>query len=76
MRTTLDIDDDAYRIAKAISRDKDQGLGRTISEIILDFARPKEAPASRVVVKDGLPFIRVGRVVTNEDVRRILDESE
>jgi hypothetical protein len=76
MRTTLDLSDEAYNLAKAIAREKDQGLGRTISDIILEYAMPKVPPPSRVVLQDGLPFIRVGRVITNEDVRRILDESE
>lgn len=76
MRTTLDLSDEAYNLAKAIAREKDQGLGRTVSEIILEFAKPKNPPASRIVVKDGLPFIHVGRVITNEDVRLVLDESD
>jgi predicted transcriptional regulator len=76
MRTTLDLTDEAYNLAKAIAREKDLSLGRTVSEIILQYANPKGPSPSRVVVKDGLPYITVGRVVTNEEVRKILDESE
>lgn len=76
MRTTLDLTEEAYNLAKAIARERDLSLGRTVSEIIQQYAHPKGPAPSRVVLKDGLPCIHVGRLVTNEEVRRILDESE
>lgn len=77
MRTTLDIQDEAYAIAKAIAQERNEGLGRTISEIILKFAHPPvPPPANAMQMKNGLPVVRIGRVVTSDDVRRVLDESE
>ena len=56
--------------------DDDQGFGRSVSTMLSGGARPGTLPASRIVANDGLPYIRVGLRITNEDVRRILDETE
>lgn len=76
MRTTLDLSDEAYAIAKAIARERNVGLGRAISDVILSLKAPPAQAAARVEIVDGLPLVSVGRLVTSEDVRAILDESE
>ena len=77
MRTTLDIEDTAYAIAKSIARERNIGLGRAIGEIILKFAHPEdEPPAAKVSTRKGFPVVRVGRVITSEEVSKILDETE
>ena len=35
VRTTLDISDEAYDIAKAIARDQNRSLGRVVNDLIL-----------------------------------------
>lgn len=70
MRTTLDISDEAYYLAKAIAREKNQSLGRTISELVL--ARPAVAPELAFV--GGVPIVRFGRPISSEDVKTILDD--
>ena len=55
MRTTVDIDEDILRTAKAIARDSDQSLGRVLS----DLAR--KGLATRAVeyveVRNGMPLL-------------------
>ena len=70
MRTTLDLTDEAYHLAKAIAREKDQSLGRTISELIL--ARSVAAPELAFV--KGVPVVRFGRPITSEDVQAVLED--
>jgi hypothetical protein len=35
VRTTLDISDEAYYLAKAIARDQNRSLGRVVGDLIL-----------------------------------------
>jgi len=75
MRTTLEIDDDVMEAARALSRRKAQGLGRTISEL----ARKGLAPESEAVVEmcDGIPVWKhaAGAIpVTSELVRSLMEE--
>lgn len=74
MRTTIDLPDDLHRVAKAIARDE----GRTVSEVVAMLLRRAlgEDGTSRVTrdASTGLPSVRLGRVITSEDVRSLDDE--
>lgn len=75
MRTTLEIDDDVIEAARALSRRKSQGLGRTISEL----ARKGLAPdhTATIELEDGIPVWTHGPdaiPVTTELVRSLLEE--
>jgi hypothetical protein len=73
MRTTLDISDKAYYIAKAIARDQNRSLGRVVGDLILQSARgTKGASLSRS--DDGFLTFRCTRPVTTEDVKALDDE--
>ena len=76
MRTTLDLTDESYAVAKALARERDQGLGRTVSELILAGAlsRSERPPAWTITEENGWPVVELGRVVTSEEVREFLDE--
>ncbi len=76
MRTTLDLSDEAYALAKSIAHEQNLGLGRTISKIIIDYAHAPHAVLPDITLENGLPVVSIGRRVTSEDVRAILDESE
>lgn len=76
MRTTLDLSDEAYSLAKAVARERNIGLGRAVSEIILSFSQPANPLPQNLEFENGFPVVGIGRTVTSEDVRRILDESE
>lgn len=76
MRTTLDLTDEAYALAKSIAHEQNLGLGRAISKIILDYAHAPHPASPEIGLENGLPVVSLGRRVTSEDVRAILDESE
>lgn len=73
MRTTLDISDDAYYIAKAIARDQKRSLGRVVGDLILQSAQGSKG-ASIGMNDYGFPVFRCARPVTSEDVRALDDE--
>ena len=73
VRTTLDISDEAYYIAKAIARDQNRSLGRVVGDLILQSS--KGAKGASIEMSDyGLPTFRCARPVTTEDVRALDDE--
>ncbi len=73
VRTTLDISDEAWYIAKAIAHDQNRSLGRVVGDMILQAA--KGAPGSAIAMSDyGFPTFRCSRPVTSEDVRTLEDE--
>jgi len=76
VRTTLDLSDEAYALAKSIAHEQNLGLGRTVSKIIIDYAHAPPAALPDITLENGLPVVSIGRRVTSEDVRAILDESE
>jgi hypothetical protein len=73
VRTTLDIADEAYYIAKAIARDQNRSLGRVVGDLILRSAMAKEGP-SLEMSDYGFPTFRCARPVTTEDVKALDDE--
>ena len=73
VRTTLDISDEAYYIAKAIARDQNRSLGRVVGDLILQSS--KGAKGSSIEMSDyGFPTFRCARPVTTEDVKALVDE--
>ena len=73
VRTTLDISDEAYYIAKAIARDQNRSLGRVVGDLILQSA--KGAKGASIGMSDyGFPTFRCARPVTTEDVKALDDE--
>lgn len=73
VRTTLDISDEAYFIAKAIARDQNRSLSRVVGDLILQTA--KAAKGSSIQMSDyGFPTFRCSRPVTTEDVNALDDE--
>jgi len=76
VRTTLDLTDEAYSVAKAIAKENDTGLGRTVSELIMRSVTPARSGGPEVRLVDGLPMVDMGPMVTSEDVRAMIDEGE
>ena len=73
VRTTLDVSDEAYYIAKAIARDRGRSLGRVVGELILQSS--KGAKGASIEMSDyGFTTFRCGRPVTSEDVKALDDE--
>ncbi|HZS55775.1 MAG TPA: hypothetical protein VFA65_15345 [Bryobacteraceae bacterium] len=70
MRTTLDLTDGAYYIAKTVARETGESLGLTVSKFITqNSAAPRKLEHS-----NGLPVFRCIRRVTSTDVRALDDE--
>jgi hypothetical protein len=73
VRTTLDISDEAYYIAKAIARDQNRSLGRVVGDLILRSTKTSEGLT--IEMSDyGFPTFRCALPVTTEDVRALDDE--
>ena len=73
VRTTLDISDEAYYLAKAIARDQNRSLGRVVGDLILQSS--KGAKGGPIKMSDyGFPTFHCARPVTTEDVKALDDE--
>jgi hypothetical protein len=73
VRTTLDISDEAYYIAKAIARDRNHSLGRVVGELILQAS--KGGNSASIQMSDyGFPIFHCVRPVTMEDVKALDNE--
>jgi Arc/MetJ family transcription regulator len=74
MRTTIDLPDDLHQQALSIARD----TSRTLSETVADLIRRALGHGQSVdVVRSeltGLPVVRLGSVITTEDVRALDDD--
>jgi hypothetical protein len=74
VRTTLDIPDEPYYLAKAIARDLNRSLGQVVGDLILQAAHG--AKAATIEMSDyGFPTFRCSRPVTTEDVKALEDEA-
>jgi hypothetical protein len=74
MRTTIDLHPDLHRIALSIARDQRQTLSETINDLLARALTPHDAPEFSTSAATGLPTVRLGRVITAEDVRRLDDD--
>jgi hypothetical protein len=72
MRTTLDISDDAYQIAKTVAREQHRSLGAVVSDFITgQFAESSEVPPKK---KHFFPTFSSVRRTTSEDSRIAKDD--
>lgn len=74
MRTTIDLPDDLHQLAISVARDKRQTLSQAVVDLMrrgLDQPHTNEIVISPVT---GLATLRVGRPITNEDVRSLDDD--
>lgn len=73
MRTTLHIDDEAYRIAVRYAKDRKIGLGKAFSELVERGAKARIPVRERngLLVFDPPPGMPV---VTTEMVKKIMEE--
>lgn len=75
MRTTVDIDDDVVKAAKAIARLRNQSLGRALSDLARRGMMPEPSP--RIEIRGGIPVWVHGPgalPVSSELVRNLSDE--
>jgi hypothetical protein len=75
MRTTLEIDDDVMQAVREMARLKNQGIGRTISELARRGLMPDGSPVREL--QFGIPVWKHGPAavaVTSEMVRNLADD--
>jgi hypothetical protein len=73
MRTTIAIDDDVLTAVKAIARQRNQSMGKVVSELARSSLRPP-APTTE---RNGIPLLpvrRPGAIVTLDVVNKLRDE--
>jgi hypothetical protein len=73
MRTTVDLDEDILRTAKALARESEQSLGRVLSDLARRGLKP---PATKVKMRNGLPLLMPkpgAKPVTSEHVKELLE---
>jgi len=75
MRTTVNLDDDVLRAGKELA----ELTGRTLGQVLSDLIRASlGAGREGSSIRNGVPILPPGpeaRLVTSEDVARILDEA-
>jgi hypothetical protein len=79
MRTTLDIDDDLLQAAKERARVEGKTAGQVVSELMrLALTQPKgRLDMSSIEIVDGIPVLPSrGAVITHEQVRRLMEETD
>ena len=74
MRTTIELTPEAYHLAKSVARERNQSLGKAVSDLILK--RPDPAVAQIATSRAGFPVFASGKRIASEDVRILLDEDD
>jgi hypothetical protein len=76
MRTTLDLDEDILRAAKDLARERNQTLGKTLSELARRGLRPVAQPQPRGRGLPVLPRKAGAKPVTSEMVKALLEATD
>lgn len=74
MRTTIDLPEDLHRQAVAIARDTSRTLSETVADLMRRGLGTDPGPGISRSPRTGLPVVRLGRVITSEDVRSLEDD--
>jgi hypothetical protein len=72
MRTTLDLDEDILQLAKHLARERNESIGRVVSELVRQGLKPS-VPTNSI---SGIPTLAPkhgARPVTAEAVRELLE---
>ncbi len=75
MRTTLNLDDDALQVAKALAAREQCSLGAVVSEMIRRSVEPNAVEGKE---RNGIPLFPVSakaKLVTPEIIAELLDEA-
>jgi len=73
MRTTVDLDEDILRTAKDLARERDQSLGRVLSDLARRGLRPSTRTAASRHGLPVLPRLPGARPVTADDVKDLAE---
>ena len=72
MRTTVDLDEDILRVAKDLAQEREQSLGRVLSDLVRRSLQPAKITNRRGAL-GVLPRKPGARPVTAQDVRDLLE---
>jgi hypothetical protein len=74
VRTTIDLPEDLHRRAMSIARDTSRTFSDTVADLIRrGLGQPQPAQLARSE-RTGLPVVRLGTVITTDDVRALEDD--
>jgi len=76
MRTTIDLPDDLHRQAVSIARDTSRTLSETVADLIRRGMGLGETAGISRSARTGLPVVRLGTVITTDDVRALDDDEQ
>jgi hypothetical protein len=74
MRTTLDLPEDLYAQAIAISRDTHRTLSETVAFLMRRGLGQEQDAEVETSLRTGLPVVHLGRTITTEGVRTLADD--
>ncbi len=75
MRTTVNLEPEAYRLARALASKRRQSVGKILGDAVLSQFRPSSAASTKVEADEhGFPSLYLGRPVTPEDVAAAIEE--
>ncbi|CAN5231217.1 antitoxin VapB29 [soil metagenome] len=74
MRTTINLPEDLHRQATSIARDRSQSLSDAVAELMRRGLGQGEASGIERSERTGLAVVRLGTVITTDDVRALEDE--
>lgn len=73
MRTTIDLDEDILRLAKHLAQEREQSLGRVVSDLVRQGLQPSERVAARRGAIPILPRRPGAQPVTSQAVKDLLE---
>lgn len=73
MRTTVDLDEDLLRVAKHLAQEREQSLGRVLSDLMRQGLKPASKIASQRGTIPTLPRKPNPRPVTAQVVKELLE---
>jgi len=76
MRTTVDLDEDILRVAKDIARDRDESLGRVLSDLVRRGLKPPSRTPRAGNDIPVFPRLPGAKPVTSEMVKELLESEE
>jgi hypothetical protein len=74
MRTTIDLPEDLHKQAIAIARDTSRTLSETVAYLMRRGLHHGRSSGISRSPQTGLPVLRLGTVITSEDVRALEDD--
>ncbi len=76
MRTTVDLDEDVVQVARDLAQEREQSLGRVLSDLVRRGLQPAATPGVRRGSIPILPRKPGARPVTARIVRNLLEKEE